>query len=131
LPVPQRSGQFIGEVTAKAAEKTGLPAGTPIYQGGHDYLVGALAAGAISPGMFLDVTGTWELVITPAAAPQWTPEIRELGLTIEAHSAPDMYCIWGGGTAASMLEWYKDQLGTEAQLKARSGGGNVWSNLMG
>jgi xylulokinase len=80
--------------------------------------------------MFLDVTGTWELVITPAAAPQWTPEIRELGLTIEAHSAPDMYCIWGGGTAASMLEWYKDQLGTEAQLKARSGDGNVWSNLM-
>lgn len=130
LPVPQRSGQFIGEVTAEAAEKTGLPAGTPIYQGGHDYLVGALAAGTISPGMFLDVTGTWELVITPAAAPHWTPEIRELGLTIEAHSAPDMYCIWGGGTAASMLEWYKDQLGTEAQLKARSGDGNVWSNLM-
>ena len=130
FPVPQRSGELIGGVTSEAAKKTGLAPGTPIYQGGHDYLVGALAAGAISPGMFLDVTGTWELVITPTREPKWTSEIRELGLTVEAHSAPGMYCIWGGGTAASMLEWYKDQLGTEAHRRAAAGDGNVWSNLM-
>jgi len=130
LPKPQPSGSFIGEVTTEAAEKTGLSPGTPIYQGGHDYLVGALAAGAISSGTFLDVTGTWELVITPTADPQWKSEIRQLGLTVEAHSAPGMYCIWAGGTAASMLEWYKDQIGTEAQRLAETGQGNVWSNLM-
>lgn len=130
LPVPQPSGSFIGEVTAQAAEKTGLLSGTPIYQGGHDYLVGALAAGAISEGKFLDVTGTWELVITPTTNPQWTSEIRQLGLTIEAHSAPGMYCIWAGGTAASMLEWYKDQLGSDAVRRAERGEGNVWSLLM-
>ena len=130
LPTPQPSGSFIGEITPQAAEKTGLAPGTPIFQGGHDYLVGALAAGAISPGMFLDVTGTWELVITPTTAPQWTSEIRQLGLTVEAHSAPGTYCIWAGGTAASMLEWYKDQIGSEAQRRAQTGQGNVWSNLM-
>lgn len=130
LPKPQPSGSYIGEVTPEAASKTGLRAGTPIFQGGHDYLVGALAAGTILPGMFLDVTGTWELVITPASDPRWTPEIRQLGLTIEAHSAPGMYCIWAGGTAASMLEWYKDQLGSEARQLSESGKGNVWSILM-
>jgi xylulokinase len=130
LPTPQPSGSFIGEVTSEAAKKTGLIPGTPIYQGGHDYLVGALAAGAISPGMFLDVTGTWEMVITPTANPQWTSEIRKLGLTVEAHSVPGMYCIWAGGTAASMLEWYKDQIGSEAQRLAQAGQGNVWANLM-
>lgn len=130
LPTPQPSGSFIGEVTSEAAEKTGLLPGTPIYQGGHDYLVGALAAGAISPGTFLDVTGTWELVITPTADPKWTPEIRQLGLTVEAHSAPGMYCLWAGGTAASMLEWYKEQIGSEAMRLAEAGQGNVWSNLM-
>ena len=130
LPTPQPSGSFIGEVTPEAAEKTGLPPGTPIFQGGHDYLVGALAAGAITPGMFLDVTGTWEMVITPTTDPHWTSEIRQLGLTIEAHSAPGMYCIWAGGTAASMLEWYKDQLGWEARRLAQAGQGNVWSSLM-
>jgi xylulokinase len=104
--------------------------GTPIFQGGHDYLVGALAAGAISPGIFLDVTGTWELVLTPTISPRWTSEIRQLGLTVEAHSVPATYCIWAGGTAASMLEWYKDQIGVEAQRQAQAGVGNVWSNLM-
>jgi xylulokinase len=130
LPTPQPSGSFIGEVTTQAAKKTGLKPGTPIFQGGHDYLVGALAAGAISPGIFLDVTGTWEMVITPTNDPHWTSEISKLGLTVEAHSAPGMYCIWAGGTAASMLEWYKDQFGLEAQRRAQTGQGNVWSNLM-
>jgi xylulokinase len=130
LPVPQASGSFVGEITSQAAEKTGLAPGTPLFQGGHDYLVGALAAGAISPGMFLDVTGTWELVITPTTSPQWTSEIRQLGLTVEAHSVPATYCIWAGGTAASMLEWYKDQIGFEAHRQAQAGLGNVWSYLM-
>jgi xylulokinase len=29
-----------------------------------------------------------------------------------------------------MLEWYKDQIGSEAQQRAQNGQGNVWSNLM-
>jgi xylulokinase len=130
LPTPQASGSFIGEITPQAAEKTGLLPGTPIYQGGHDYLVGALAAGAIKPGVLLDVTGTWELVITPTISPHWTEEIRQLGLTIEAHAVADTYCLWGGGTAASMLEWYKDQIGIEARQLAEQGQGNIWSYLM-
>ncbi len=130
LPTPQPSGSLIGEVTSEAAGKTGLLPGTPIYQGGHDYLVGALAAGAISDGKVLDVTGTWEMVIAPTSQPKWTPEIQQLGLTVEAHSAPGMYAIWAGGTAASMLEWYKDQLGSEAQRRAETGEGDVWANLM-
>jgi sugar (pentulose or hexulose) kinase len=32
------SGTVLGEVTAMAAEATGLPAGTPVVLGGHDYL---------------------------------------------------------------------------------------------
>jgi len=130
LPTPQWSGSFIGEVTSSAAEKTGLPPGTPIFQGGHDYLIGALAAGAIQPGVILDVTGTWELVITPTVTPQWTEEIRKLGLTVEAHAVPDTYCIWGGGTAANMLEWCKDQYGAIAHQRAEASQGSIWTNLM-
>ncbi|MBN1418894.1 MAG: carbohydrate kinase, partial [Planctomycetes bacterium] len=57
---PKPSGTIIGEVTAAAAEATGLPAGTPVALGGHDYLCAALPAGAFRPGEVLDVTGTWE-----------------------------------------------------------------------
>ena len=130
FPTPQKSGNFIGEVTTTASEKTGLPVGTPIFQGGHDYLIGALAAGTLQPGSILDVTGTWELVLTPTVTPRWTEEIRNMGLTVEAHAVPDTYCIWGGGTAANMLEWFKDQYGSNAQLAAQSGQGDIWSNLM-
>lgn len=130
LPTPQPSGSFIGEITKAAAHKTGLAPGTPIFQGGHDYLVGALAAGAVSPGVFLDVTGTWELVITPTVGATWKPELRARGLTLEAHAAPGVYCLWGGGTAASMLEWYKDQFGLESNSDAAVEQGGVWAKLM-
>ena len=130
FPAPQKSGSFIGGVTAAASEITGLPTGTPIFQGGHDYLIGALAAGAIQPGSIIDITGTWELVLTPTVTPRWTDEIRHLGLTVEAHAVPDTYCIWGGGTAANMLEWYKEQFGLTTLLAAGVQQGNVWSNLM-
>lgn len=130
LPTPQPSGSFIGEITEQAARRTGLPLGTPIFQGGHDYLVGALAAGAISPGVFLDVTGTWELVITPTVGTTITPGLRERGLTLEAHAAPGIYCLWGGGTAASMLEWYKDQIGLGAGRDTAEAQANSWTRLM-
>jgi xylulokinase len=130
LPTPQPSGSFIGEVTPQAAAKTGLAVGTPIFQGGHDYLIGALAGGIIKPGVILDVTGTWELVLTPTITPQWKQTTRELGLTLEAHSYPSTYCMWGGGTAASMLEWYKDEIGVNTRQLVNLGRENVWAQLI-
>ena len=47
LAAPSPSGTPLGEVTQVAAETTGLPAGTPVVLGGHDYLCGALPVGAI------------------------------------------------------------------------------------
>lgn len=128
LPKPQPSGSFVGEVIASAAEKTGLKPGTPIFLGGHDYLVGTLAAGVIKPGMLLDVTGTWELVITPTDSLKYSDKVREFGLTVESHSAPGMYSMWAGGTSASMLEWYKEQIGSAAQHEDKDN--NVWIRLM-
>ncbi len=130
LPVPQPSGSFIGEVTPEAAARTGLAPGTPIFQGGHDYLIGALAAGIIKPGVILDVTGTWELVLTPTDTPQWKQSTREIGLTLEAHSYPGTYCMWGGGTAASMLEWYKDEIGVDSRQFVGEDQGSVWNQLI-
>ena len=57
------SGTVLGGVTRAAAAATGLAAGTPVVLGGHDYLCGALPVGAIKPGVILDVSGTWEIVL--------------------------------------------------------------------
>jgi xylulokinase len=124
------SGTLLGEVTAKAAEATGLPAGTPVVLGGHDYLCGALPVGAFAPGVVLDVTGTWEIVLAPIPAPILTPDVQKLGVTVETHVARDIYAVWGGAVAADMLEWFRKEYGLAAQQQAEKEGGVDWDYLM-
>jgi xylulokinase len=124
------SGTLLGEVTAKASEVTGLPVGTPVVLGGHDYLCSALPVGAFKPGIVLDVTGTWEIVLANIPGPVLTPEVQKLGVTVETHVAHDTYAIWGGAVASDMLEWYRKEYGFEAQQHAEKEGGVDWDYLM-
>src|SRR5690606_23903276 len=105
------SGTPLGKVTRAASEATGLPAGTPVVLGGHDYLCGALPVGAIRPGVILDVSGTWEIVLAATQEPVLTPEAQRIGATVEAHVARGLYAIWGGAVSAEMLEWYRNEYG--------------------
>ena len=104
------SGTLIGEVHAAAAEVTGLPAGTPVVLGGHDHLCGVIPVGAFRPGVALDVTGTWETVITSSATPVLKDELRRAGMTVQAHVVRGLHAIWGGAVAGEMVEWYRRQL---------------------
>jgi xylulokinase len=124
------SGTQLGEVTNRAAAATGLPVGTPVVLGGHDYLCSALPVGAFKPGVVLDVTGTWEIVLAAIQAPVLTPEVQKLGVTVETHVARDTYAVWGGAVASDMLEWYRKQYGFEAQQRAHEEGGVDWDYLM-
>jgi xylulokinase len=109
------SGTVLGEVTGEASQATGLPAGTPVVLGGHDYLCSALPVGAFKPGVVLDVTGTWEIVLAAIPVPILTPEVQRLGVTVETHVARETYAVWGGAVAADMLEWYRREYGAEAR----------------
>ena len=124
------SGTLLGEVTARAAEATGLPQGTQVVLGGHDYLCGALPVGAFTPGVVLDITGTWEIVLTTIPEPTLTADIQRLGVTVEAHVARDAYAVWGGAVASDMLEWYRKEYGFKAQQLAQIEGGVDWDYLI-
>lgn len=124
------SGTPLGEVTPAAAEATGLAAGTPVVLGGHDYLCGALPVGAIRPGVVLDVSGTWEIVLASTGEPVLTPQAQRTGVTVEAHVARDLYAIWGGAVSSDMLEWYRREFGFEAKARAQQSGGVDWDLLM-
>jgi xylulokinase len=130
LAHPYPSGALLGEVTQAAAAATGLPAGTPVVLGGHDYLCGALPVGAIRPGVVLDVSGTWEIVLATIPEPILTPEAQRTGVTVEAHVARDLYAIWGGAVSSDMLEWYRQEFGFEARYHADRCGGVDWDFLM-
>jgi xylulokinase len=126
----QPSGTRIGEVTAAAAQATGLAAGTPVVLGGHDHLAGALPVGAFRPGVVLDVTGTWESVLTATPKPVLNPAFQKMGVTVQAHVARGRHSAWGGAVAAEMLEWYRKQYGAAVVQQAQQPHRAVWECLV-
>lgn len=58
LPPVVRSGTRLGVVGQDAAERTGLPSGTPIISGSTDGCAAQLGAGALDPGDWNSVVGT-------------------------------------------------------------------------
>jgi len=53
-------GQLLGEVRREAEELIGIPAGTPVYAGGPDFVMTLLGTGTIRPGRACDRAGTSE-----------------------------------------------------------------------
>jgi xylulokinase len=127
---PLPSGTPLGEVTEEAAARTGLPPGTPVVLGGHDYLCGALPVGAVEPGVYLDMCGTWEVVLAAIPRPVLTPGLQKIGVTVECHVARDRYSAMGSSVASEALEWYRREYGQEAKRRADSRGCVDWDCLM-
>lgn len=127
---PQPSGTPLGQVHAAAAQATGLPAGTPVVLGGHDYLCGALPTGAFRPGVVCDVTGTWEMVVAAIPEPVLTPAVREMGILVDSHVARGMWAVMGATVAADQLEWFRREYGQPERLRAEQEGGVDWDYLM-
>jgi len=109
LPPIRPCGTFLGDVTARAASETGLPAGTPVFLGGHDYLCAALGEGVVAPGHLLDIIGTWELAVAPTANPALDPAAFRAGLTVEA-SAAGAWAATAFAVAGGVAEWYRQDL---------------------
>jgi xylulokinase len=127
---PQPSGTVLGAVHAAAAQATGLPAGTPVVLGGHDYLCGALPTGAFRPGVVCDVTGTWEMVVAAIPEPVLTTAVRKMGILVDSHVARGVWAAMGATVAAEQLEWFRREYGQPERLRAEREGGVDWDYLM-
>jgi len=127
---PLPAGTVLGNVGEAAAAATGLPEGTPVVLGGHDYCCGALPTGAFKPGVVLDVTGTWEMVVAAIAQPVLTPAVQRMGMLVDSHVARGMWAVMGAAVAADMLEWFRKEFGFEERQKAETRGGVDWDYLM-
>lgn len=127
---PKPSGTVLGQVHKKAAEATGLAEGTTVVLGGHDYLCGCLPTGTFKPGVVLDVTGTWEIVVAALEKPVLTSQIRQTGMLVDSHVAKDTWAVMGATVAAEMTEWFKNQFYSEQEQKVEEQGGNIWEQLM-
>lgn len=127
---PLPSGTLLGNVHKNAAAKTGLAEGTPVVLGGHDYLCSALPVGAFKPDVLLNITGTWEAIVSSKSIPMLTSHVQKTGMSVQSHVAKNMYATSGYCVAAGMLEWYRKEFGFKAQLAAEEKGGQDWDFLM-
>jgi autoinducer-2 kinase len=105
LPPVVDPGTVVGEVTAAAAEQTGLRQGTPVVAGGADTQLGLLGAGAVT-GEYTVVAGTfWQnTVLLPE--PLIDPEAR---LRTLCHVMPGEWMLEGIGFYCGMsMRWFRD-----------------------
>jgi len=93
LPPVCQSGDFIGGLTLQAAEMCGLPAGTPVFAGGHDYLCAAFAAGCANEGDVINVLGTFEMMATFMNAPKKDFYDPNFFCFMDNHTYPGRYTI--------------------------------------
>ncbi len=98
----------VGEVSAEAARSFGLAPGTLVAAGCGDTAACALGAGAVRPGMLLDIAGTASVF---AATTDRFVADRGSRTLLNMHSViPGLYhplaYIAGGGLA---LRWFRDQ----------------------
>lgn len=103
------SDKVIGSISPSAADKTGLPEGTPVVAGGIDAPMSALSAGAFEEGDNVAMMGTstcWGIIHEGEGL---TPEL--VSMPHVANSEKKIYTWGGSATTGALVSWFKDQFG--------------------
>jgi xylulokinase len=101
--------ELVGEVTAEAAERTGLPRGTPVAAGAGDQTAASLGAGVVEPGQAFDSAGTAS--VFAMCVPTFAPDLASKTLVASHSVVPGVFIalafVNGGGLA---LRWFRDEV---------------------
>jgi xylulokinase len=109
LPPLLWSGDRAGEVTAEAAELTGIPAGTPVATGTVDAWAEAVSAGAHEVGDLMLMYGTTMFLVHTVDKPLTQPSLWG---TVGA--LPGTRTLAGGlATSGSITAWVRDLTGSD------------------
>ena len=125
MPTVLPLGQAVGGLTAAAAVRLGLPAGTPVVVAGHDHLAGAIGAGVTKVGDVLDSMGSAEATMLVTAAPTLTEEVRRSGFSTGCHAVDGLAYVSGGlQSSGAMVEWFIETFlpGVEGRAMRDPGG---------
>ena len=107
LPRRVASGTPVGRVSSRAAEATGLPAGTPILAGGADHVLAAYAAGLTEPGDWLVKLGGAGDILAVSR-----DRLVDERLYLDRHPVPGLWLPNGCmATSGSLLRWLQQLVG--------------------
>ncbi len=109
LPEVLESPEVRGEVTAQAAEETGLRKGTPVVAGAGDQGAAGVGAGVVEEGVVSVNIGTSGVVFTHSDSYRYDPRGR---LHAFCHAVPGAWHLMGVMlSAGGSLRWFRDRLG--------------------
>lgn len=116
LPSVFEGSAVTGQVSAEAAERTGMQAGTPIVGGGGDQAAQAVGVGAVTSGIVALTLGTSGVVFAPTGKPFIDPKGR---LHAMCHSLPPgedqgWHLMGVMLSAGGSLRWYRDTFAPDA-----------------
>ncbi|MBI3224504.1 MAG: FGGY-family carbohydrate kinase [Mycolicibacterium cosmeticum] len=102
-----RPGSRVGELSAQAAELTGLRPGTALVVGGADHVLSAYAAGVNHPGdALVKLGGAGDILVASD-----TPVVDER-LYLDAHPVPGHWLPNGCmATSGSLIRWFQALVG--------------------
>jgi L-fuculokinase len=103
------AGTITGNIHSQAAEKTGIPKGTPVVATGHDTQFAIFGSGAERNQPVLS-SGTWEILMVRSEEYMSGKEQLEMSITTELDSRPDLYDIGNQWIASGILEWARKNL---------------------
>ncbi len=125
LPHPRPSGTPVAKISAAAAKRCGLAAGTPVSVGAGDQSAGAVGAGIVRRGLVSVSMGTAGAVTAFLDAPFRDPAGRTM---VTAHPVKGRWLLEGyQAAAASVYRWFKEQLGGPEVQEAEKGGGDFYT----
>ena len=137
LGTPGDSAAVVGSVLSSVCEEAGIPEGTVVYTGGHDFLC-ACVAGNCGDG-FLNMCGTYELVVSFQSEPFRKNAGDMTHCYVDRHVMPGRFSLQyesaGAGQTevlrknffrASDAEWDACFAEMNASAYAHSGGGTMF-----
>lgn len=127
LPPIKKCGEIAGNVTAWAAQETGLHLGTPVSTGAMDQIAGALGAGNIRPGIITETTGTCLAVAATAKIPDFDAVAGKF--SIYRHFDDQYIYLPYNPTAAIILKWFKECFMHELAEKCKEQNISVYQEM--
>ena len=95
-------------IASKAANLTGLSAGTPVAAGAGDQAASAVGAGIVRSGVVSCTLGTSGVVFAHMEQPAYDPAGR---VHTFCHAVPDCWHVMGVTQGAGLsLQWFRDQM---------------------
>lgn len=112
LPTVYESPEITGKISKRAAETTGLIAGTPVVAGAGDQAAGAVGLGIVAAGAVSATIGTSGVVFAATGEPLFDPRGR---VHTFCHAIPNCWHVMGVTLGAGLsLRWFRDNFGNGA-----------------